>query len=378
MKLLLRLSDIPPAQQILIYGSGQAGDKFRQVLERFRPDLSFVGYLDSFNPGTKDDVPIYKFADLGSEFLRNCQVLVVSSFWRDIEVALARRTSNYLVVPSRFYQPDILNILARHAEPSDADLFYQYFDGNEWGQQGSLLNDVLSLFETESDRYLYRLLTAAFSNQRPLLEGISEYFYQGGFGRQYFEFLNFPLINTILEGGVFNGYDTLEFLKQTDFTAEIHGFEPDIDSYRNGVFISNLREYSQVQIRPLGLWNAHKNLLLNPCPASSQLIAAGGEEMAHGLLEVEVIDIDNFVAEHRINKVDLIKMDIEGAEMEALQGAEKVIAEHQPQLAICIYHKKEHFIDIPLYLKQLNPDYRFRLGHYNADHTETVLYALVD
>jgi len=71
-------------------------------------------------------------------------------------------------------------------------------------------------------------------------------------------------------------------------------------------------------------------------------------------------------------------MDIEGAELEALQGAARVIAEHKPQLAICLYHKKEHFIDIPLYLKKLNPDYRFRLGHYNADHTETVLYALVN
>lgn len=376
MKLLLKLSDIPLCSRVLIYGSGNAGLKFRQVLEQFRSDVSVVGYLDSFASGETGGFPIYRFEGIAPELLRDCQILVVSCFWREIEIELQKQTDSYLVVPSRFYAHEILDILASQTEPANAGLFHQYFDGSEWQQPNSQLPEVLSLFDDETDRRLYRLLTG--QARTTLLEAVSDYFYRGEFGRQYFDFLDFSTVRTVIEGGVFDGYDTLEFLQKTNFNAQVHGFEPDIGSYQGGSYIAQLSEYPQVQVRPLGLWNERKELLIDPCPAASQLVAAGGATDSGNLLKVDVVDIDSFVAEQGIDKVDLIKMDIEGAEMEALEGAARVIAEHKPQLAICLYHKKEHLIDIPLYLKKLNPGYRFRLGHYNADHTETVLYALVD
>lgn len=79
-----------------------------------------------------------------------------------------------------------------------------------------------------------------------------------------------------------------------------------------------------------------------------------------------------------------IKMDIEGAEMEALKGAEKIISTPRggggrPKLAICIYHKPQDFFEIPLYIKKLNPDYKLFVHqhYYYLYHAiETVLYAL--
>jgi FkbM family methyltransferase len=72
-----------------------------------------------------------------------------------------------------------------------------------------------------------------------------------------------------------------------------------------------------------------------------------------------------------------INMDIEGAELEALKGAEKTIRSSRPDLAICVYHAPNHLWEIPLYLHSLGVGYRFYLRNYTSFTGETVLYATV-
>lgn len=67
-----------------------------------------------------------------------------------------------------------------------------------------------------------------------------------------------------------------------------------------------------------------------------------------------------------------IKMDIEGSELEALKGAEQLIKKQKPYLAVCLYHRKNDLLDIPAYLAELMPDYKFYLrGGYH-----TILWAV--
>ena len=73
-----------------------------------------------------------------------------------------------------------------------------------------------------------------------------------------------------------------------------------------------------------------------------------------------------------------IKMDIEGMEIEALRGAEKLIREHHPQLAICVYHDMSHIWRIPLLLREFYGGYRFYLRNYQYMGLETVVYAFAD
>jgi len=68
-------------------------------------------------------------------------------------------------------------------------------------------------------------------------------------------------------------------------------------------------------------------------------------------------------------------MDIEGSETKALLGAKRIIQEHKPRLAICVYHNPKDYFEIPFLLKQFVPEYKFYLRHYYKDHGETVLYA---
>lgn len=90
-------------------------------------------------------------------------------------------------------------------------------------------------------------------------------------------------------------------------------------------------------------------------------------------LEVEARSIDETIP--AVEKVTLIKMDIEGAEYEALLGAERTVKTHRPRLAISIYHNACDYWRIAQLVKQFVPEYRIAIRHHKARHVDTVLYA---
>jgi FkbM family methyltransferase len=91
----------------------------------------------------------------------------------------------------------------------------------------------------------------------------------------------------------------------------------------------------------------------------------------------KTIAIDDFVQQNQIKRVDFIKLDIEGSEMDALKGAIRTIKEFRPQMAICLYHKNKDFSEIPNFLKELVPEYELYLDHFTIIDWETVLFAKV-
>lgn len=76
--------------------------------------------------------------------------------------------------------------------------------------------------------------------------------------------------------------------------------------------------------------------------------------------KVSIITIDDFVKVEKIKKLDLIKMDIEGAELDTILGARASIAKFKPDLVIAIYHRGKHFFELPNILKNIVPGYKFR------------------
>ncbi len=87
--------------------------------------------------------------------------------------------------------------------------------------------------------------------------------------------------------------------------------------------------------------------------------------------------IDAAVNELDINQVDFIKMDIEGAELNALKGAVHTLKKFRPKLAIALYHNIADFYTIPFWLSELGLGYKFYLGHYSIHSEETILFAEV-
>jgi hypothetical protein len=72
----------------------------------------------------------------------------------------------------------------------------------------------------------------------------------------------------------------------------------------------------------------------------------------------------------------MIKMDIEGSELDALRGAELTVRKHQPLLAVCVYHRPDHLWNIPLCMKSMAPDSKIYLRSYAVDGWESVSYAV--
>jgi FkbM family methyltransferase len=92
-------------------------------------------------------------------------------------------------------------------------------------------------------------------------------------------------------------------------------------------------------------------------------------------VDVETQSLDDFVITNSLERVDFIKMDIEGSESEALIGAERTIRKYRPQLAVCLYHDIRDFASIPNWIASLNLGYRFYIGHFTIHAEETVLFA---
>jgi FkbM family methyltransferase len=92
-----------------------------------------------------------------------------------------------------------------------------------------------------------------------------------------------------------------------------------------------------------------------------------------GGVMIETETIDNVVGN---DKATYIKMDIEGAELDALKGSRNTILRCRPKLAVCVYHKEEDLITIPQYILSLHNNYSLYLRHYGTISTEVVLYAV--
>ena len=86
--------------------------------------------------------------------------------------------------------------------------------------------------------------------------------------------------------------------------------------------------------------------------------------------------LDDYVTKMHLARVDVIKMDIEGAEMSALTGASRLIRELRPRLAISAYHRPEDLWEIPLKLKEQNESYKLFFGHHSPIQWESVYYAV--
>lgn len=92
--------------------------------------------------------------------------------------------------------------------------------------------------------------------------------------------------------------------------------------------------------------------------------------------EVELVTLDDDIEE----RITFLKMDIEGAEINALLGAKEHIIKDHPKLAICTYHHYEHLWEIPKLIKAMNPDYKLYLRYNGTVNgimaSEHVVYAV--
>ena len=170
-----------------------------------------------------------------------------------------------------------------------------------------------------------------------------------------------------VDGGCYDAANSRMFAEWADgCRKEVYAFEPDADNRKNCREVLEQTDQLSFRLLPKGLWS-REDVLKFSANANE-----GSRFAEDGTVHVPVTSIDQAIDQ----KVTFIKMDIEGAEYEALKGAEQTIRRHHPKLAISVYHKPEDIWELPRLILSFYPDYTFYLRHYSLACEETVLYAV--
>ncbi len=171
-----------------------------------------------------------------------------------------------------------------------------------------------------------------------------------------------------LDLGGYDGETSVDFASRTDTYKRIVIFEPDEKCLKMIAANKGLAKLQDVTIIKKGAWNMETELYFQ---ASGDAASSVTDKEGKGIVKIKTVVLDN---EEICQDATFIKMDIEGAEMNALKGAEGIIIRNRPKLAICIYHSNEDMIRIIEYVLSLVSDYKVYVRQHSNGKTETVAY----
>ncbi len=189
--------------------------------------------------------------------------------------------------------------------------------------------------------------------------------------KQYFEYEFFKKSGNeiFVDCGAYNGISLKTFLQENSSFEKYYGFEPDRENFLAlQKYVADLPEMIQkrICIIPKAVYDREGEALLYSLHGPGSFLADIGME------KVETITIDHVLSGERAS---FIKMNIEGSEIQALQGAEKTIEMYRPKLAIAGYHKTKDLWEVPLLLYKIIPGYKFYLRSY-MNHLSFVYYGV--
>ena len=311
--------------------------------------ISISGFIDDYaSDNSYLGLPIFRAEDIP----RNALVLIASGG----KPLSAKRRLDDLGIECldyfAFYKHSGLALIPIVFNESFAEEFYSNETEYEW---------VYGLLNDEESRSIFRRLI----NFRLTydIDFLSEF--SSREGEQYFEdFLQLQQQHeTFLDVGGYNGFNSLEFIRLCPGYRAVHIFEPEPENYRTCV--NNLQAYSNIQWHQVGLSNRKAILKLDPLGSGSRISDSGSTTVA-------VDRLDDLLSDGDVPT--FIKMDIEGTEMAAIEGASHTIKTHHPRLAICVYHNVGDFWRIPKKILGIRSDYSVYLRHYTESIYETVMF----
>jgi FkbM family methyltransferase len=169
-----------------------------------------------------------------------------------------------------------------------------------------------------------------------------------------------------VDAGAYDG-DSIRWFKErvAGHYQRIVAFEPDPKTYAR--LKENFASDDRVEAINAGLHREKAALRFRNDASRGAIFTEDGET------SIDVVSLDEVLAGKRAS---YIKMNIEGAEIDALHGARKTIARWLPKLAISVYHRPSDLWRIPQLVRQLSPRYELYLRQHDGGVIETVLYAI--
>ena len=183
-----------------------------------------------------------------------------------------------------------------------------------------------------------------------------------------------------VDAGAADG-DTIDlFLKCVDNKfSRIYAFEPDRDNFNK--LLSKYDRFDNIKCINKGLGDKEEKLpFVSAGPGSYFPDADAKNQIKWGSgygVNYDNIPVVSFDQMNSVDKISLVKMDIEGFEVEALHGMAGMIKESSPKMSVCLYHRPEHLWEVPLLIKRFNPDYKLFLRQYTDSIDESICHSKV-
>ncbi|GBU25038.1 hypothetical protein R83H12_01677 [Fibrobacteria bacterium R8-3-H12] len=195
---------------------------------------------------------------------------------------------------------------------------------------------------------------------------------------QYFEneYFKYGDDEFLIDCGAYDGNTIDDFIKFVPNFKGIISFEATPATFE--ILKKNYGNNPKIQLINKACWSESTKLTFKvDSRTSGDYINAGNRIIPFSddnTISIEATSIDALELQE---KVTFIKMDIEGAELEALKGAKKTILRDKPRLAIAIYHSNEDMFCIAEYIHEIMPEYKLYVKHHWINSWETILYGCI-
>lgn len=174
-----------------------------------------------------------------------------------------------------------------------------------------------------------------------------------------------------VDGGAYIGDTINSFISATNNRFEkIYAFEVEPNNYEKCKTVHGSDR--RIEIYPYGISDETKEVYvsLGKSTLGQHRISTNGDIIS------KAVSIDEILKNRRVT---FIKMDIEGEELEALEGGKNTILTQKPTLAISAYHKASDIFDIPLWIKKINSEYKIYFRHHGDRCLyDTVCYGIIN
>ncbi len=314
---------------VILYGTGNGADKIIDTLERY--DIRFDGIFasDGFVRNRSfRGVRVSSYSE------------IINIFGQDITVLLSFGTD----------RPEVLDFISELDKKHEliipevplygGVLFdIEYFHRNE-----EKIRNTISLFE---DDYSKKLFTDAVNFR---LTGKLKYLALcESFEHSVRELSGHCEVKVIVDGGAFTGDSARLFLTVFPDADLLLAAEPDPTS-----FSKLISSTTDKRIVPINAALSSSNGETSFSASSSKGSGITGNAKRSRQITVNEKTIDTLLSER---KCDLLKLDVEGNEREALVGAEYTVKRYNPCLIISLYHRTDDLFDIPRMIKDYSPEY---------------------
>lgn len=176
-----------------------------------------------------------------------------------------------------------------------------------------------------------------------------------------FDLLNIGTEETLVDLGAYDGDTLVEFLNGTSMQfTKLYAMEPDSKNYRKLKRRLYMIGSALLEAYNVGAWDEDTSMMFNMRSGRSST-ANSSTKRAARFREVKMMKTDTML---RGEPATYIKIDVEGAEENALRGAKETIAKFRPKLNVALYHRNEDMFKLPLLISELNKKYKFYMRHH--------------